>query len=109
MFPDADDAPAGLAEVAVYFFVAGDIAKEFLAPEGAIVFGHGAVFGAAVPKAAINENGEALFGENEVGFAKQREPSTPTCKPMQSENLYQPQLGAFIAGTTHSRHNFGAL
>jgi hypothetical protein len=52
-----------LAEVAVYFLVAGDVAEEFLAPKGAVAFGHGAVFGAGMPETAVNENGEAVFGD----------------------------------------------
>jgi hypothetical protein len=51
-----------LAELAGYFSVAGDVAEEFLAPESAVVFGHGAVLGAGVPEAAVNEDGEAVLG-----------------------------------------------
>ena len=66
MFPDAEDAPAGGAEVGGDFFVTGAVAAEFLVPEGAVGGGAGLVFGAGMPEAAVEEDGEFEFGEDEI-------------------------------------------
>ena len=68
MFPDAEDAPAEGAEGAGDEAVAGAVAGNFFAPELGILLGLGGVERAAVPEAAVDEDGEAVGPEDEVGF-----------------------------------------
>ena len=68
VFPDAGDAPAAGVEVGADAAVAGAVAAEFLVPEGAVAGGAGLVLGAAVPEAAVEEDGEFLLGEVVGGY-----------------------------------------
>ena len=63
MFADAADAPALGAEAAGDEAVAGAVAAESFAPEGAMGCGERAVEGAGVPEAAVDEEGEFVVGE----------------------------------------------
>ena len=66
MFPDAEDAPAASAQEAGDEAVAVGVAGEFLFPEGAVADGRGPVLRTAVPEAAVDEDRQAEFGEDEV-------------------------------------------
>lgn len=66
-FPDAEDPPAGALEGAVHEFVPLQVDGKFALPKGAVVFGIGGVSGAAMPEAAVHEDGEFEPGEDEVG------------------------------------------
>ena len=68
VWPDAADAPAHGAQGAGDEAVAGSVAGNFFAPELGILLGRRGVEGAAVPEAAVDEDGEAVRAENEVGF-----------------------------------------
>lgn len=70
MFPDAEDAPAFGFEGAVDEAVAGFVGGEFAEPEFGVVGGQVGVFGAAVPEAAVDKNGEFVFREDEVAVAR---------------------------------------
>ena len=69
VFPDADDSPAQSLEFGVDPLVAGHVAVDFLVPVGAVGCGSSAVLGAAVPEAAVDEDGDARLDEDDVGFA----------------------------------------
>ena len=79
MFPEAEDAPALGAEragdeaaclaVALAKAIAGAVGGDFLLPEGDVRFGSSAVERAAVPEAAVDEDGEFEFGKREVWTA----------------------------------------
>lgn len=66
-FPDAEDGPAVFAEDAADFAVASLVAGDFGGPELPVLAGLGAVAGAAVPEAAIHEEGDTGAPEDEVG------------------------------------------
>jgi hypothetical protein len=55
MAPNPHDSPAGLGEPAIGITITRNIAFDFCAPPLTIIFGPGSVFGAPVPKAAIDE------------------------------------------------------
>lgn len=56
MGPNPHDGPAGIDEPTIGVAIARNVAFDFCAPPLAIVFGPGSVFGAPVPKAAIDEH-----------------------------------------------------
>ena len=58
--------------------VAGAVAAEFGEPEGAVGGGECAVEGTGVPEAAVDEEGEFVFGEVEVGVAEEGVVAAPT-------------------------------
>ena len=68
VWPDAEDAPAHGAEGAGAEAVAGTVAGNFCAPEGGVGFGRRGVERAAGPETAVDEDGEAVRAEDEVGF-----------------------------------------
>jgi hypothetical protein len=55
------------------------------------------VFRAAVPKAAVHENGDSEAGKGEVGLAKVCLVPAPTGDPMQAENFNQGEFGIFVS------------
>ena len=56
--PDAEDGPAAGAEVAGDEAVAGAVGGDLISPKGGVGLGRGGVERAAVPEAAIDEDGE---------------------------------------------------
>jgi hypothetical protein len=70
VLPDADDFPSLPSELAVHAFIAGHVLFAFSVPEGAVGFGPGVALGAAVPKTAVDEDGDLLLGEGKVGLSR---------------------------------------
>lgn len=70
MLPQTQHAPAAGAELAGDEEVAGLVAGDLGPPEFRVLLGLGGVDRAAVPEAAVDEDGEFAGGENEVGFAR---------------------------------------
>ena len=72
-FPDDNDMPAGLLQRGLLFFIALDVALEFLRPEFHVGFRHGGDFAAfmAMPEAAVDENHRMPFGQNDIGMSGQ--------------------------------------
>ena len=68
VLPDAEDGPAAGAEGACDEAVAGAVGGDFLSPEGGVGLGPGGMERAAVPEAAVDENGEPACAKDEVGF-----------------------------------------
>lgn len=58
VLPDANYFPALRSQSPIHELVAGLVGGNFLPPEGGVVFRFGAVNRAAVPKTAVNEDGE---------------------------------------------------
>lgn len=69
VLPDPKYAPARFAEGAIDKAVARLVARDLFAPESGVLPALGGVERAAVPETAVDEDGEAEFGENEIGFA----------------------------------------
>jgi hypothetical protein len=67
--PNADDAPTRSAETLIGICVPGSIGFDFFTPKLRVVFGPGSVFRAAMPEAAINEDGDFGARKNDVGDA----------------------------------------
>jgi len=65
-FPEAEDGPAGLAELAGDEAVALAIAGDLVVPEFPVLPGAGGVAGAAVPEAAVHKHDDALGAKHEV-------------------------------------------
>jgi hypothetical protein len=77
MGPNPHDGPAGIDEPTVSIAIACDVAFDLCAPPLAIVFGPGSMFGAPVPKAAIDEHSGLRSGKDNVdGSATSRQNST---------------------------------
>jgi hypothetical protein len=78
VLPDAKGSPATAAEFEVDAAVASHVVGELPAPEGAVGLGGGCVLRTAVPKAAVDKNGEALLGEGEIGGSRELQMTSPT-------------------------------
>lgn len=77
VLPDAEDAPAGAAEGACDEGVAATVLAELVVPEGAVAGGALVTTGTAVPETTVDEDGKAVGGEDEVGFAEEEKVATP--------------------------------
>ncbi len=69
VLPDADDFPPLSTQVAIHASVAGHVGLAFTVPKCAVGFRAGVALGAAVPEASVDEDGDLLLGEREVGLA----------------------------------------
>lgn len=72
MLPDAEDGPAAFPQGGIYATVAGLVARDLGQPEGGAGPRPGGVFRAAVPEAAVDEDGGPQFRENKVGSDGER-------------------------------------
>jgi hypothetical protein len=88
--PNADNPPASAAKQPGYATVAGAVAGDFALPILAVSLGHAAVPAAAVPEAAVHEDGEAGAAEDEVGAAGERLVTTPASDAGGAQNGRQP-------------------
>ncbi|MEN9638046.1 MAG: hypothetical protein RL077_6450 [Verrucomicrobiota bacterium] len=66
MLPNPQHAPAAGAEGAGAEAVAGAVGGKLFLPEGGVGFRRRGVERVAVPKAAVDEDGEAVHGENQA-------------------------------------------
>jgi hypothetical protein len=71
MLPDSQDVPPLLAQGAIYQPIAAFVGVEFLLPEHGVIDWQIGVPGAAVPEAAVDEDRQLEFGEDEAGFAEE--------------------------------------
>lgn len=109
VLPDAEDAPAAFAKRAIHETIARLVAGDFFAPEFSVLFGLGGVDWAAVPETTIDENGEAAFGENEIGLAGECAVSPPAGDARGAHDRDQTKLGVFVARAANARHDGGAF
>lgn len=109
MFPDAEDVPAFLAEENSGRAVAAHVPLDFSVPVFFIRGGHAAMFGAAVPETAVDENGEALFWENEIGPAGEARVAAPAFEFGGAEERNEEELGGLVAAGTDCGHDSRAF
>jgi hypothetical protein len=69
VFPDADDLPAGLAQSAVGVRVTAAVLLDLSSPEGGVGTRLGAMLGAPVPVATINEDDHPRKSKDNVRAA----------------------------------------
>ena len=65
--------------------------------------------GAAVPEAAVNENGDPLFRKHKIGVAKHRGPAAPTADLEVLKYGDKPQLSGSVVPTLNARHYLRSL
>jgi hypothetical protein len=63
MFPDSDDLPSSFLEPRVGIAVAALVGLDLLPPKVGVASGPGPMLGAAMPEAAVNEDGHPCGGE----------------------------------------------
>ena len=119
--PDAEDGPAAGAEGAGDEAVAGAVGGDLFPPEGGVGLGRGGVERAAVPEAAVDEDGEPARAEDEVGsdaeflqlqtftFPLERSSPPPAGDAVGAKDRDEPQLGGRIAARADGRHDGGAF
>jgi hypothetical protein len=109
MSPNPHDGPAGLAEPAIGIPIARNVSFDFCAPPLPIIFGPSPVFGASVPKTAINEYRRLRSRKGDVDrsatscqdSAMKAEPKT-TAMQFGTEGTF-----ACIVSLNRSRHPLG--
>lgn len=109
MRPETQDMPTRFPQQAVRVAVAGSIARYLAAPVILVRMGQVTVAWAAMPKATVNKNGEALPAEDEVGMARNPLVTPPTCNTVGTEDNRQLYLRVFISPGTDSSHDLRAL
>ncbi len=106
MFPDAEDAPAELAQLAVHAPVAGLVGGELFQPERATRGRKSGVLRTTVPEATVHKNGKAAFGKGEVGRAGKSQVTSPAGNVMAAKQLCQGEFGGLVAATANPGHDF---
>ena len=109
MFPHAKDMPTGPFEAAGGFTVVVDVPGDLALPIGAIVAWHAQMAGAAVPEAAVHEDGETFTAEGEIGLAGKGLVATPAGDAVGTENGGEPQFGGAIPGGPDRGHDLRSL
>jgi hypothetical protein len=71
VLPNAEDTPATPSECPIHEPVTRSIAGKFLFPEGAVAGRHLAMFRAAMPEAAVNEDGNSFLAKSKIRLAEQ--------------------------------------
>jgi hypothetical protein len=66
VLPDPNDVPATLGERQIGSVITIDVRIEFLLPPRPIGLGHDEMLGAAMPEAAIDENGDSSSPEQDI-------------------------------------------
>ncbi len=107
VLPNADDAPAILAKSPGHETVAGVIAGELLHPKGAVAGRHVGVLRAAVTKAAVHENGDALLAEDKVGPAEDRLVTTPVGDALGAKQSCERKFRGLVSTAADAGHDFG--
>lgn len=102
VFPNAEDAPASLAEKAINPAVPGLVGGELFPPERATNRRESGVPGTAVPEAAVNEDGQTTFWKCEVGRAGNFQVTPPAGNMMAAEQLHQGKLGVLVAAPANA-------
>ena len=89
--------------------VALDVAGDFGVPIFSVGGRQAAEGFAAVPEAAIDEDGEAVLREDEVGFAGDGRVAAPAFEAGRAEETGEEEFGGFVAAGTDFAHDVGAL
>ena len=82
VFPQSQHNPPAVSQNAIHFSVSAFVALQFDQPIMPIAAWLASVLGAAMPEAAVHEQGEALLGKNEVRLAWQRAVPAPAFDSM---------------------------
>jgi hypothetical protein len=69
VLPDPKHAPASQAKSSVCVLIPCSVSPELVMPEGRVAAWRGAVCGTRMPKAAVDEDGELVTCEDDVGAA----------------------------------------
>ena len=108
VLPDAQHAPAVLAERPCHQPVAGLVPCEFPAPERRVVARLRPMLRAAVPEAAIHEHRQPELGKHEIRFAEHGLMTTPAGDPVLPEDAHQSQFSIFVSAPANVRHHLAA-
>jgi len=69
--------------------------------------GHSAVRWAAMPKTAVNKNGDALSPEDKIGSSGERLMPLPTGNAGRAQDHHEFQLGVLVAARADHSHDLG--
>lgn len=72
VLPDVDGGPAQFLQFAVRAPIPSDVRIQFFGPPFPVILRRSAMIGAAMPEAAIDEDGDARAGERDVRPARKR-------------------------------------
>ena len=109
MSPDAENSPALAAKQPGCATVTGSVTGDFVLPVFAVSPGHAAVPSAAMPEAAVHEDGEAGAAENEIRMAGNGLVPPPAGDAGCAKNGRQFQLGGFVAFRADGGHDLRSL
>lgn len=98
-FPDTDHSPTLLPEFTRHQAIPLPVPVQFCGPPiGSSLWQRGVPgFGAAVPKAAIDENHHSLAAKHEIGFAQQSDAASPPGNGVSAKQGNHPKFCVFVA------------
>lgn len=121
MLPKPKNTPSALFQALGHLGIAGLISRNFGVPELLPRLRPAKVLRAAVPEAAIDENGDLLRPEDEIrahGFpdgrfagarVANRDLPAPSGDALRTKHGAQPQLGVLVATRADAAHDLAAL
>lgn len=106
MLPNPDDRPSGLCEPAIGISIPSSIRFNLGAPELAVAVRLGCVLRASVPEAAVNEDGDPRWAEDDVNSAATVSEHGPIDSEPQPAGMQRPPQRNFGAGVpaSYPRH-----
>jgi len=113
VLPEAQDAPAAGAESAGDKTVAGLVAGDLFSPELGVLLGLGGVERAAMPEAAVHEDGEFMSAKHKVRphlklhlvrLKLERSSTPPAGDAERAKDGDEPQLGGGVAAALYLAH-----
>ena len=106
MLPEAANADAERPELSVHATMSLAVSVDFGGPEGSIGLRDVAAFLAAVPKAAVHEDGELARREEKVGLSCDLLwMGLPPADALAHERHLEAQFGALVALAANRSHN----
>jgi hypothetical protein len=104
VFPNADYLPTSSTECLVCLTIPFLVCRELFFPILFVAAGGPVAARAAVPKASINENRNALVTEDEIRPAWQVRVATPSFQPKFAKQSDHSHFGRLIAEFANTRH-----
>jgi hypothetical protein len=107
MLPEPEDMPTQLAKLGIYPPVPCLIPQHLRPPEGGVSGWRLVAPRAAVPKAAVNKDGDLPLAKDEVGGTWKPLVSSPSAESMAAQQLGQSYLCCFVSSAPYGGHDAG--
>lgn len=109
MLPDANNLPALMSESPCNNSVALFVARQFFLPKRPVVFWHGEMHWAEMPKTAIHKQGDPFLGKYKIRLSEQGLVSAPAGNMMFSHDVNHRKFCIPVAPALDTGHDLGSF